>query len=478
MIKFLINDAECRLDLVDPHCSLLDYLRETLQKKGTKEGCAAGDCGACTVVIGEALDGSIRYRAIDACITPVASLHGKQLLTVEHLRQGNKLHPVQQAMVDCHGSQCGFCTPGFIMSMFAYRKTQPNPERINEALAGNLCRCTGYRPIIDAAIQMYKLPLADQFSASQESLVRALEAIAADGEEIALQQGDKQYFAPRRVIELARLLQAHPEARLIAGGTDLSLESTQLLREFGTLIYTGRVAEMLQVEETDSAIEIGAAVTYSDCADALVRHYPDLAELLGRLGSLQIRNQGTLGGNVGNASPIGDMPPVLIALNAQLQLRRADQTRRLPVQDYFIGYKRTALQTAEFIERIIVPRPLAGYAFRVYKISKRLEDDISACCGAFHIKVEAQRVSDARIAFGGMAEIPARARHCERALIGQAWNEATIGAAMEALSDDFRPISDFRASAAYRLAVSQNLLKRLYWELTSSAQQVRVTHYG
>ncbi len=265
---------------------------------------------------------------------------------------------------------------------------------------------------------------------------------------------------------------------MIAGGTDLCLEFTQFLREFDVLIHTGRVPELLQVNETEATIEIGAAVTYSRCAGVLAAHYADIRELLERLGSLQIRNQGTIGGNVGNASPIGDMPPILIALDARLVLRCGDSTRELSVQDYFIGYKVTAQQPSEFIERIIVPRPAAGYAFRVYKISKRLEDDISASCGAFYLKVEAGHVLDARIAFGGMAEIPRRAAHCEQALIGQPWQPQTITAAMQALSSDFQPISDFRASADYRLAVSQNLLKRLYLELESAADPLRVTHYA
>ena len=482
MIKFLLNDVESQFNPKDPHGSVLDYLRETLQQKGTKEGCASGDCGACTVVMGEVVDGGMQYRAINACITPMASFHGKQLITVEHLKQGEILHPVQQTMVDCHGSQCGFCTPGFIMSMFAYRKSHahPNREHICEALGGNLCRCTGYRPIIDAAVQMFESPLEDQFTSAEGKTISALQAIAGggDGAEVVLNNGEKSYFSPTSVGNLSRLLQQYPGAKLVAGGTDLCLEFTQFLREFNTLIYTGRVVEMLRVEETESAIEIGGAVSFSDCAEFLVRYYPDLEELLARLGSLQIRNQATIAGNVANASPIADMPPVLIVLDAQLVLRCGDETRLLPVRDYYKGYKETAQGESEFIERVIVPKPKAGYAFRVYKVSKRLEDDISATCGAFYLKMEGGVVSDARIAFGGMAAIPTRAGKCEQALIGQIWNEHTIEVAMAALAEDFLPISDFRASAEYRLSVSQNLLKRFYLELESSAGQLRVTHYA
>ena len=482
MVRFLLNDSEHCVDSGNPHSSVLDYLRENLQQVGTKEGCASGDCGACTVVLGETIDGSMQYQAINACITPLATLQGKQLITVEHLQRDGALHPVQQAMVDCHGSQCGFCTPGFVMSMFAYRKNHDQPEHhgIIEALGGNLCRCTGYRPIIDAAVQMYEPALQDQFSERAAATVIALQSINDTAADINWTDpvSGKQYFAPCSLSSLSQLLLQYPEARLVAGGTDLSLEITQLLREFDVLIYTGRVPELLQVNTSANEIEIGAAVSYSACAETLCLHYPELRELLERLGSLQIRNQGTVGGNVANASPIGDMPPVLIALGARLVLRCGDDTREMPVQDYFVSYKVTAQQPSEFIERIIVPMPVPDYAFRVYKISKRLEDDISATCGAFYVKVQAGVVVDARIAFGGMAEIPRRASHCEQALIGQPWEEPAVDAAMLALGNDFQPISDFRASAQYRLSVSQNLLRRLYLELTHPGTAVRLDHYA
>jgi len=401
---------------------------------------------------------------------------------VEHLKQEQQLHPVQQAMVDCHGSQCGFCTPGFVMSMFAYRKNHEAPQRdgIVEALGGNLCRCTGYRPIIEAAVQMYEPGMADQFTARAGETVQALDAINSHAGDLAWsdEASGQAYYAPRSLDTLAQLMLAHPQAKLVAGGTDLSLEFTQFLRQFDVLIATTRVSELLEVTETASSIEIGAAVTYSRCAELLARYYPDMRELLERLGSLQIRNQGTIGGNVGNASPIGDMPPVLIALGARLVLRCGAQTRELPVQDFFVRYKTTALQPSEFIERIVIPKPAAGYDFRVYKISKRLEDDISATCGAFSLKIDAGQVVEARIAFGGMAEIPRRATHCEAALIGNPWQEQTIGNAMQALASDFQPISDFRASADYRLLVSQNFMKRLFLELQPGAAPVRVTHYA
>ncbi len=478
MIKFLLNNAPHSLQNIDPNTSILDYLREHLLHTGSKEGCASGDCGACTVVLGELAGSKVNYAAVNACIAPLGSLHGKQLITIEHLQYDDRLHPVQQAMVDCHGSQCGFCTPGFVMSMFAYRKTNAEPDRasINAALGGNLCRCTGYRPIIDAAVQMYAAPSEDQFTAREAETVQALRRINADDAEVELQANGKKYFVPRNVRLLADLLLRYPEAKLVVGGTDLSLEHTQFLREFEVLIYTGRVKEMLAVDALGDAIEIGAAVSYSACQAVLIQQYPDLHELIERLGSRQIRNQGTLGGNIGNASPIGDMPPVLIALDAQLVLRKGDTTRTIPVADYFVSYKKTVQQTSEFIERIIVPKARPGYVFKAYKISKRLEDDISATLGVFYIKLEDRVVTDVRVAFGGMAETPKRAMHCEKALQEQIWNAETIAAAMAALDNDFSPISDFRASAEYRMQVSKNLLQRLYLETAYDAGQVRVTH--
>jgi len=480
VVRFLLNNEQHEIREVDPNTSVLDYLRNELDRVGTKEGCASGDCGACTVVLGELAGDKLSYSAINACITPVGNLHGKQLITVEDLKSEQGLHPAQQAMVDCHGSQCGFCTPGFVMSMFALRKTNTEPEQeaIIEALGGNLCRCTGYRPIIDAAVQMYDPALEDQFSTSESSTVAALDDIARNDTPVELHGAGRQYFSPSSSDELASLLAAHPEAQLVAGGTDLSLEFTQFLREIDTLVYTGRVREMLQVKETEHSIEIGAAVTYTDCKEVLSAEYPDLHELIDRLGSRQIRNQGTVGGNVGNASPIGDMPPVLIALDAQLVLRSNEGSRTIPIDDYYISYKVTDQRPGEFIESIVIPRAKPGYTFRAYKISKRLEDDISAVCGVFNIAIDQGVVTSASIAFGGMAEIPKRASHCEQALLNRAWNQATVDAAMAALANDFQPIDDFRATAEYRLQVSQNLVQRLLYETDDKPDQLRVSQYA
>ncbi|AXO62209.1 xanthine dehydrogenase small subunit [Pseudomonas sp. phDV1] len=479
MIQFLLNRELRTEHALDPNVTVLNYLREHVGKTGTKEGCASGDCGACTVVVGE-LDGDrVRYRTLNSCLTFVSSLHGKQLITVEDLKHQGKLHSVQQAMVDCHGSQCGFCTPGFIMSLFALQKNSTGYDKgaTLEALAGNLCRCTGYRPIIDAAEQACCQKQPDQFDAFESDTVARLKTIAPR-ETAELNSGNKRCLVPLTVADLADLYAANPEARLLAGGTDLALEVTQFHRELPVMIYVGHIEDMKRIEVTDSAIEIGAAAALSDCYEALSREYPDFGELLHRFASLQIRNQGTLGGNIGNASPIGDAPPLLIALGAQIALRQGNTRRILPLQDYFLDYKVTARQEAEFIEKIIVPRAQANQAFRAYKVSKRLDDDISAVCAAFNLTIVDGVVTEARIAFGGMAAIPKRASACEAALVGSAWYPGVIERACDALGEDFTPLSDFRASKEYRLLTAQNLLRKFFLEQQSPEVETRVTAYA
>lgn len=479
MIQFLLNRELRTEHALDPNVTVLNYLREHVGKTGTKEGCASGDCGACTVVVGELEGERVRYRTLNSCLTFVSSLHGKQLITVEDLKHQGKLHSVQQAMVDCHGSQCGFCTPGFIMSLFALQKNSTGYDKgqTMEALAGNLCRCTGYRPIIDAAEQACCQKQPDQFDAFESDTVARLKSIAPR-ETAELNSGDKRCLVPLTVADLADLYTANPEARLLAGGTDLALEVTQFHRELPVMIYVGHIEDMKRIEVTDSAIEIGAAAALSDCYEALSREYPDFGELLHRFASLQIRNQGTLGGNIGNASPIGDAPPLLIALGAQIALRQGNTRRILPLQDYFLDYKVTARQEAEFIEKIIVPRAQTNQAFRAYKVSKRLDDDISAVCAAFNLTIVDGVVTDARIAFGGMAAIPKRASACEAALVGSAWYPGVIERACDALGEDFTPLSDFRASKEYRLLTAQNLLRKFFLEQQSPEVETRVTAYA
>ncbi len=480
MIEFLLNRELRREQALDPNLTVLRYLREQRGKTGTKEGCASGDCGACTVVVGE-LDGEgLRYRTLNACLTFVAALHGKQLICVEDLQQNGELHGVQQAMVDCHGSQCGFCTPGFVMSLFALQKNQPrdqyDPQQTHEALAGNLCRCTGYRPILAAAEQAWRKPQPDAFDAQASTTLAQLRAIAPAS--VELSGADKRCLTPLTLDELADLYLANPLARLLAGGTDLALEVTQLHRELPLLIHLGQVAELKQLKVRHDYLEIGAALPLTDCYQALEHEYPDFGALLHRFASLQIRNQATLGGNIGNASPIGDTPPLLIALDAQLVLRRGAESRRLPLQDYFIDYKVTACRPGEFIEKIIVPRARPDRKLRAYKVSKRLDDDISTVCGVFVLQIEDGQIRDARIAYGGMAAIPKRAVACEQALIGSLFDDATVERACAALPADFTPLSDFRGSREYRLLVAQNLLRKCYLELQQPTLATRVTDHA
>lgn len=486
MIQFLLNQTLKTEHALDPNMTVLTYLREQAHKPGTKEGCASGDCGACTVVIGELATDEhgqegLRYHSLNACLTFVAALHGRQLISVEDLKHQGRLHSVQQAMVDCHGSQCGFCTPGFVMSLFALQKNSraADSSSAHQALAGNLCRCTGYRPILAAAEQACNQPQADQFDQHRAQTISRLRAIAPrhTGETGELNDGEKRCLLPSTLSELAELYLAHPQARLLAGGTDLALEVTQLHKALPIMIYVGQVADIKRIEHFEDRLEIGAAVPLTDCCTALGAHYPDFGELLQRFASLQIRNQGTLGGNIGNASPIGDSPPLLIALGARLLLRRGAEQRELALEDYFIDYRITACREGEFIEKIIVPIAQPDLVFRAYKLSKRLDDDISAVCAAFALRIESGTVVHARVAFGGMAAIPKRAAACEQRLIGQPWSSATVEQACAALAEDFTPLSDFRASKAYRLLSAQNLLRKCFIELHTPHIPTRVTHH-
>ena len=491
-VRFVLDGEVVALEAVDPTRTVLEFLREDLGRTGTKEGCAEGDCGACTVVVGD-LDGErVRLRAVNACIQFVATLDGKALFTVESLGgRGAALHPVQQALVDCHGSQCGFCTPGFVMSLFALYKSAASPSRqeINDALAGNLCRCTGYRPIVEAAGRMYdygraaapttwlERPCAagavGAADAGEQALVEALRALAHGGA-LALTHGARTYHAPASVAELAALRQAQPSACLLAGGTDVGLWVTKALRDLDAVIYTGSVAEMKTLTVTADALDIGAAVPLADAFAAIVREHPHLAELARRFASPPIRNAGTLGGNVANGSPIGDSMPVLIALGATLVLRKGERTRVLPLDEFYIAYQKTALEAGEFVERIVVPRAAPGALVRSYKISKRFDQDISAVCGGYRVVVTGGAVSAARIAYGGVAATPKRAPFAERALAGKPWVEDTVRAAMAELDRDYSPLSDMRASAAYRRAVTRNLLLRFFLETGAHAPATRV----
>ena len=468
-IRFVLDGEIVEVADAAPTTTVLEWLREHRHRTGTKEGCAEGDCGACTVVLGELTgsggDAGMRYRAINSCIRFLPTIDGKELVTVESLADGDKLHPVQQAMVDQHASQCGFCTPGFVMSLFALYQQQErvNREQVVETLAGNLCRCTGYRPIIEAGCAMAAYPVPAHWSREQAQEPAHRDALRSLQRERTLQLPG--FIAPRSLDELAQTMQAHPDALLLAGGTDVGLWVTKHLRELPTLVYIGEVRELQNIEtRADNSLRIGAAVPLTDAWSAIVARVPALAELVQRFASPPVRNSGTLVGNIANGSPIGDAMPALIALGATIELRSGEATRTLALEDFYLDYMKKDLARGEFVVAVNVPVPNTATRVASYKLSKRIDQDISAVCAAFAIDVADEHVVAARIAYGGMAAIPARAKQAEAALVGNAFAEAAFAEAANALADDFMPLSDMRASAAYRLQGAQNLLRRFFLE--------------
>jgi xanthine dehydrogenase small subunit len=466
-VRFLLGEERRELSGIDPNTTVLNYLRRVERE---------GDCGACTVVLGERDGDRLTYRAVNSCIQFVGTLDGKQLLTVEDLAERDgALHPCQQAMVDCHGSQCGFCTPGFVMSLFALYQEPgaPDRNRIDDALAGNLCRCTGYGPIAAAAKAMKAGSQPDRFARREGETVAALKALD-DGRMAGLEADGRRYFAPRSADALARLLMEYPGATILAGGTDVGLWVTKQLRRLGPIISVGDVADLKRISVNDRWIEIGAAVTYSEALATIEAHYPDIADMMRRLGSEQIRNAGTIGGNIANGSPIGDSPPPLIALGSRLVLRRGDRYRELALEDFFLDYGKQDRQPGEFVVAVRVPVADSRRTLRCYKISKRFDQDISAALGAFALTLMGDEVEDIRICFGGMAPVPKRARQAEAALKGKVWNQDNVEVACWVLSEDYAPISDMRASARYRLRVAQNLLRKFFIETTEPKAKTRI----
>ncbi|MFQ5348771.1 MAG: xanthine dehydrogenase small subunit [Rhodothalassiaceae bacterium] len=476
-LRFHLNGELCEPEITDATRTVLDFLRYEQGLTGSKEGCGEGDCGACTIVIGRLEGGSVRYRAVNACILFLPELDGCDVLTVEGVRGAEGgLHPIQEAMVDCHGSQCGFCTPGFVMSLYGWQLNGGDFSRpaLKDALAGNLCRCTGYGPILAAAERAAAAPDRDL-----AAVAARLKAIARDEMlDIAgacpVTGAPMRYQMPRSAGELAACLEAAPEATILAGGTDVGLWVTKQHRRLDHVISLTRVGNLAEVQETAEAIVIGAGVRYADVAALLARHYPDFGEILRRLGSVQIRNSGTIGGNIANGSPIGDSMPPLIALGATLVLSKGAHRREMPLEDFFLDYGRQDRAPGEIVEAVRLPRPAPRQIFRTYKISKRFDQDISALCGAISLWMDGDRIARARIAFGGMAAIPKRAPAAEAALVGRPWDEAAVAAAMAALAEDFTPIDDFRASAAYRMQVARNLLRKAWLESAGDGARLRV----
>jgi xanthine dehydrogenase small subunit len=491
-VRFLLNGERVDVGDVSPQTTLLEYLREVRRLTGTKEGCAEGDCGACTVMLVESRDGALAWRPVNACIRLLPSVDGKAVFTVESLASdAGALHPVQQALVDCHGSQCGFCTPGFAMSLFGLYKTARAPSRdtIENALAGNLCRCTGYRPIVDAAQRMYTMPEPDGWRGCGMTLdgrrrlvddVRLAEALAMLARESTFDyvHDGRRWSAPRTRAELSATCAAHPQAQLVAGMTDVALAVTKAHRDLGDLIYTGDVADLARIDEHDETLDIGAAVTLTDALPVLAATWPELDEAWRRFASVPIRNGATLVGNVANGSPIGDSMPMLLALDARVVLQSEAGEREVALDAFYPGYRQTARAPGEFVAAIRIPKRNGDVLLRAYKIGKRYDQDISAVFACFALTLDGERrVTKARIGCGGVAATPVRARRAEAALEGERWERSVAERGAALLESEFAPIDDMRASAAYRRRVLGNLLRRFALE-TTTTQPMRVESIG
>jgi xanthine dehydrogenase small subunit len=488
-IQFIRRGEVVSLGNVPPTRTLLEVLREDLACTGTKEGCGEGDCGACTVVLGEADGDKIKFSAINSCIRFAHSIDGLALWTVEDLaadplieRESGAagLHPAQEAMVQCHGSQCGFCTPGFVMSLFSTYENhvchgEPvTRELAQEELSGNLCRCTGYRPILDAAQQMAALPKA---AVNQPKLLQKLKLLKSTGRGLVADLSkNPAYLSPKSLKALLAARAAHPTAQIVAGCTDVGLWVTKMHMQFAQVLDVTQVAELRRIEHYPHHIAIGAAVTLTDAYAALVADRPQLKNFANRFAGLPVRNSGTLGGNVANGSPIGDSMPLLIALGANVVLMSVRGHREMPLEALYTGYRKNVMAPDEVLAWIKVPKATASETMKIYKISKRYDDDISAVCLALNLHIAGGVVKKASIGAGGVAATPARAVKTEAALTGKPWTLATVQAAIATLRAEFQPISDMRASAAYRSTVLGNLLQR-YWLESQGLQQINLESF-
>ncbi|MFI0847808.1 xanthine dehydrogenase small subunit [Mesorhizobium sp. IMUNJ 23232] len=478
-IRFILNGEDVALSDVAPDETLLDWLRLERRLRGSKEGCAEGDCGACTVLVGRLSGGKLVYESVNACIRFVGSLDATHVVTIEHLKgKDGNLHPVQQAMVDFHGSQCGFCTPGFVMSLYGLwmKSATPSDAEIEKSLQGNLCRCTGYEAIVRAAkaISTYGKAAKDPLLAERKAIIARLSALK-DGRRVEIGEDKQRLVVPGSLDDFAKLYKDEPKATIVAGSTDVGLWVTKHMRDIAPAVFIAGLDELKAISETDGAITIGAGVTYTEAFALLARRIPTMGTLLNRLGGEQVRNMGTIGGNIANGSPIGDTPPPLIALGARLTLRRGAKSRTIPLEDFFVAYGKQDRQPGEFVESVTVPLPARGEKFAVHKVSKRRDEDITSTLGAFRLAVARDgTVAAIRVAFGGMAATPKRAFAVEAALIGKPWTEETVEAAIAAFDTDFTPLTDMRATAEYRMLAAKNLLRRFFIETSGTKAPVQV----
>ena len=463
-IQFLLNDKIYKVKNPDPNKTILNYVRNDLKKTGTKEGCAEGGCGACTVVLGELNNNKIIYKSINACISFLPILNGKQLILIEDLVFKNKPHMVQEALIKFHGSQCGFCTPGFTMSLFSMQKNYKliNNENIEEALSGNLCRCTGYRPIIDAAKSLNNKKDQDHFKKNQNRTIHLLKKIKDI--DIEINHKGKKYFAPKTILNLRRVLKKYPDSKILSGGTDLSLEVTKFRKEIKTIISLNSVSKLNFIKKSKNLIEIGATTSLLEFQNLIKKHFVDFYNVLKRYGSVQIRNVGTIAGNIATASPIGDTLPLLLSLDAKIIIQGINKKKILPLSQFFISYRKTKLKKGEFIYSIRIPLNKKNI-FKAYKISKRFDDDISSVLGSFSFLIKRNIITKASIAYGGMSEIPKRATTIEKDLINSEFSENTFSRAVNLIDKDFSPLDDMRASRNYRLTVAKNLLLKAFYEI-------------
>jgi xanthine dehydrogenase small subunit len=474
-IRFLLNGGEVRLSEVAPTDTLLDFLRLNRRLTGTKEGCAEGDCGACTVLVGRLEDGGLRYRPINACIRFLASLDGAHVVTIEHLRgQDGGLHPVQKAMVEHHGAQCGFCTPGIVMALYALwmEEKAPTEAQIETALQGNLCRCTGYAPIIRAAQAAGGDRAADPL-ATERAAVTAKLTEWRDAVRVEVERDGEAAIIPADADDFAALFSESSDATVIAGATDVGLWVTKDFRPISPALFIGDLPDLQRIERDETGLTMGAGVSYERAVPALTATFPHLAEYWSRIGGWQVRSMGTIGGNIANGSPIGDAPPVFIALGAELTLRKGDTRRSMPLEDFFIDYGKQDRAPGEFVESLRIPAPPPGAKMAAWKISKRRDEDISTLALGATVIVEGDQIAEARLAFGGMSGTPKRAAGAEAALTGAPFAAASFNAAAEALEDDFQPLTDWRATAAYRTTTGKNLLRR-FWLEHGAGEPVRL----